>query len=168
MLLKLATRRGSYEYKQKVVDVHDIIESVLQCSSLPKESFLFFIPLRPRNEHRFVRIVVFGMNAAVFPGLSMLLEFRYLYCLHPVVLEDKMFKGSNGFLSAQLYFYCFILSYVHITTRINALLVRHVSTCIGHLQVTVKRNEVFTYIIAVGDVVYTHPYRSKQSYYKII
>jgi hypothetical protein len=42
----------------------------------------------------------------------------------------------------------------------NFSLAPHVSTCIGHLQVTVKRNGVLvvhcTYIIAVGDVAYIY------------
>jgi len=40
---------------------------------------------------------------------------------------------------------------------INYILVPHVSTCIGHLQVIVNRNEVMVvysmYMTAVGDVV---------------
>jgi len=32
--------------------------------------------------------------------------------------------------------------------QINDHLVRHVSTCVGRLQVTVKRNEIFIFYVA--------------------
>jgi hypothetical protein len=69
-----------------------------------------------------------------------------------------VFNNSNDFLSAQQYVYCIILLYVNIIiVKINDLL-RHTATSIGHLQVTVKRNEVFGCLFSlrvssVGDVV---------------
>jgi hypothetical protein len=50
-------------------------------------------------------------------------------------------KGNHS-LSAQQYIY-FIIIFKHNNYNNKNLLVRHVSTCTGHLQVTLRRNEGF-------------------------
>ena len=74
-----------------------------------------------------------------------------------------MFNVINGTISAQQYFYSIVLLFANIIiTTISHFLVRHISTCIGRLQVNVKRNEVVWLFIvlcmtAVGDDVCVPP-----------
>jgi hypothetical protein len=73
------------------------------------------------------------------------LSVKCLYCLNPVLIYDEVFNTSNVYLCAQQYF--IVLLYVNIIIiTTNDLLVRHVSICVGHLQVTVKPNEVFGFL----------------------
>ena len=51
-------------------------------------------------------------------------------------------------------FYRIILVYVNIIIVTNYILVRHVSTCIGHIQVTVQRNEVFGRLLYLSGSCY--------------
>ena len=62
------------------------------------------------------------------------------------------------FVTRTTVFYFIILLFVNIIFIIvNDLLVRHVSNCIDHLQVIVRRNDgfgcFFNYLATVGDVV---------------
>ena len=51
-------------------------------------------------------------------------------------------------------FYRIILVCVNIIIVTNYILVRHVSTCIGHIQVIVQRNEIFGCLLYLSGSCY--------------
>jgi hypothetical protein len=64
--------------------------------------------------------------------------------LRPFFLYNEVFNESYRFFSAKKKkLYCLTLLQVNVIFVTINYLVRHVSTCIGHLQVSMKRNEGF-------------------------
>jgi hypothetical protein len=64
---------------------------------------------------------------------------------------DEVFNGINVLVCTLFYRITRILVYVNIIHVIVTIyIIVHVSTCVGHLRGTIKRNEVFGYLLYVS------------------
>ena len=127
-------------------------EDSLPCSQGPPLDCRRQVPFRPHTmsfKLYILSIPLFFMRSSIWVciklGLSTQRQFKF--AVQSLLFTSRcgyneVFNGRNMLFCTV--FYRIILVYVNIIIiTINCILVRHVSICICHFQVTVKRNEVF-------------------------